>query len=72
MFGPIETGGHSWPTWGSWWCNNHQQRCDPWTPVTADDLTRRAALDPQVEDDTFVVLSRAIRGDDDLMLGDGA
>ena len=33
-------------------------------PVTVDDLAAMAANDPSLDDDAFVALSRALRGDD--------
>lgn len=35
-------------------------------PVTVADLLKRAANDPNVDDDTFAVLSRAFRGDNPI------
>lgn len=45
-----------------WHCSIHNQVCSPFTPVTADDILRRAAADPAVSDDVFVVLRQAAEG----------
>jgi hypothetical protein len=64
VFEPISVNGHTWPTWGSWWCEAHGQVCDPWKPVTAADLLKRAAKSESLDDGAFVALSRVLRGDD--------
>ena len=63
-FEPISVNGHTWPNWGSWWCDTHQQVCNPWKPITVADLLAMAAADDSLDDGAFVALSRAARGDD--------
>lgn len=42
----------------SWHCDLHEQVCDPFTPMTTDDI-RQLAIRDDVSDDTFVLVSRA-------------
>lgn len=58
------TGAHHLYTGGmfSWHCDLHGRVCDPFTPITADDILRMVARDTSVDDDVFVVLARAVDG----------
>ena len=56
----TEANGHKW-IWGSWHCYTHNRRCDPWVPVTADDILAMAAKDEKLEDGAFIEISKALR-----------
>lgn len=64
------------PTWGGpSYCTEHAPAVEPQPlapvpvppPVTATDLLARAANDPTLDDDAFAVLSRALRGERDVL-----
>ncbi|MGH9290288.1 MAG: hypothetical protein ACRD0V_18675 [Acidimicrobiales bacterium] len=61
---PIHYQDHVYEQLLSWHCSAHHRVCDPFTPVTADDVTAAAARDGALSDGAFVVLARALRGAD--------
>lgn len=44
-----------------WRCDLHERVCDPFAPITSDDI-RRMAIRDNVDDDVFVLISRAADG----------
>lgn len=44
----------------SWHCDIHNRTCDPFKPITVDDVLTLAAKDEHLDDDTFVLLRQVI------------
>jgi hypothetical protein len=53
---------HFYPNLFGWHCDIHKRVCDPFKPVTTDDLLRLAAKDKNLDDDAFVVLRQSAEG----------
>lgn len=45
-----------------WHCIIHDQVCDPFRPITTDDLLTLAARDSDLDDDAFVLIAQAAEG----------
>lgn len=55
---------HRYDQMFSWHCSIHDRRCDPFKPVTAQQIRELAARDKSLGDGAFVALSQALRGDE--------
>ncbi len=53
---------HFYPHLFGWHCDIHGQVCNPFTPLSTDDILRMAAADLRLGDDAFAVLAQAVEG----------